>query len=144
MARCSAAGRTVTNLPTAARGPGVFAAAAHAIRIREVGVFNTTTTAFAAAVLACTATGTQVGALTEVCEDDPGYTPAGTAFTSQSADSTGTPIRQASIGAAIGAGVIWTFGDNGLFRPAGTGNGIIVSLPTGTGQHFDFYIVWDE
>lgn len=144
MARCSAAGRGVTNALTAARGPGVFAAAAHGIRIREVGVFNTTTTAVCYGLLICTATGTQAGALTEVCEDDPGYTPAGTAFTSQSADSTGTQARQASIGAAIGAGVIWTFGDNGLFRAAGTGNGVIINVPTGTAQFPDFYIIWDE
>ena len=144
MARCSAAVRTVTNLPTAARGPGVFAAAAHGIRLREVGAFNTTTTAVAVGLLICTASGTQVGGLTEVCEDDPGYTPQGTAFTSQSTDSTGTLARNASVGAAIGAGVIWTFGDNGLFRPAGTGNGVIITCPNGTAQHLDIYLLWDE
>lgn len=145
--RISAAGRTVTNLPTAARGPGVFSGSAGgASWIREVGVFNTTATAVAVGLLLCTATGTQVGGLTEVITDDPsnGNAPAETAFTSQSSDSTGTIIRQASLGAAIGSGVIWTFDPRQLEIAEGTGNGIIISCPTGTAQHLDFYIDWDK
>jgi hypothetical protein len=147
MARVSAAGRTVTNLPTTLRGPGVFAGATGgALIIREVGIFNTTTTAFAAGIAVCTATGTQVGGLTEYSISDPSRpASAATAFTSQSGDSTvaGT-IRQASVGAAIGAGVIFTFGELGVLILEGTGNGIIINCPTGTAQHFDFYIDWDE
>ena len=146
MARCSSAGRGVTNLPTATAGPGLFAVASHRLRLREVGVFNTTTTAFVVGLQRCTATGTQAGSLTETCDDDPVYTPIGNTFTSMStaATTSGAPSRQASVGAAIGAGVIWTFGDNGLVIPEGTANGVILNLPTGTGQFFDFYLVWDE
>lgn len=147
MARISAAGRTVTNLPTSVRGPGVFASASGgSFWVREIGVFNTTTTAFAASVVICSATGTQAGAITECNLDD--FTNAAadeTAFTSQSSDSTAVgTIRQASVGAAIGAGVIWTFPDRGIHIPEGTGNGIIIGCPTGTAQHFDFYIDWDK
>ena len=146
MARCSAAGRGVTNLPTSVRGPGLFAVASHRLRLREVGVFNTTTTAFAVGLIRCTATGTQAGSLTAKSDDDPVLTPAGNAFTSMSTDATttGAPARQASVGAAIGAGVIWTFGDNGLVIPEATTNGVILNLPTGTAQFFDFYLCWDE
>jgi hypothetical protein len=109
-------------------------------------VFNTTTTAFVVGLQRCTATGTQAGSLTETCDDDPVYTPIGNTFTSMSTAATpsGAPSRQASVGAAIGAGVIWTLGDNGLVIPEGTANGVILNLPTGTGQFFDFYLSWDE
>ena len=53
-------------------------------------------------------------------------------------------VRQASLGAAIGSGVIWTFGENGLYRPEGTGNGVVITCPTGTAQFLDFYFVFDE
>ena len=142
--RVYAAGRGVTNLPTAARGPSVYAIAGRPIYILEVGVFNTTTTAFAAALGRATAAGTTAGAVTEQAEDSE-YTPVATAFTSHSADATIAGLyAQASIGAAIGAGVIWTFGGKGLRIPAGTANGAVITCPTGTGQFFDFHFVWEE
>jgi len=146
MAIYQAAGRTVTNLPTAARGPGVFAGATSGkFWVREVKVFNTTTTAVAVAVLFCTVTGTQVGGLTEVQIDDPTAPAASeTAFTSQSSDSTGTPVEQASLGAAIGSGLIWTWGEKEFEIPEGTANGIIISCPTGTAQHLDFSLKWQK
>ena len=144
MARFSAAGRTVTNLPTAARGPGVFGSATGGQwYLREVGVFNTTATAVAVGLLQCTVTGTQVGTLTEVRTDDPSAAaPDEGAFTSQSSDSTGTIIRQASLGAAIGSGIIWTFDPGQVELLEGTANGIIITCPTGTAQHVDFYFDW--
>jgi hypothetical protein len=61
--------------------------------------------------------------------------------------STGPTITQSGyfqrLGAAIGAGVIWTFGTHGLIVDIGTANGVGV-IPTGTGQVCDAYIVWDE
>jgi hypothetical protein len=146
--RISAASRTVTNLPTAARGPGVFAGATGgAFRLREVGVFNTSTTAVNVGLAVCTATGTQVDGLTEYILDDPsnGNAPAETAFKSQSSDSTvAAVIRQASLGAAVGSGLIWTFGDAGVLIAEGTANGVIVTCPNGTAQHLDFYFDWEK
>ena len=82
--------------------------------MREIGVFNTTTTAFCVGVSVATATGTQVGAMTEYAEDET-HTPLATAFTSQSSASTiAAMIRQSTVGAAAGAGAIFTFGENGL------------------------------
>ena len=115
--RYSAAGRGVTNLPTTVRGPALFGGAtAGAFYVVEVGVFNTTTTAVCVGLAACTAAGTGAGSVTPYTEDDPTAPAAGqTVFTSQSGNSTvaGQP-RQASLGAAIGSGVIWTFGGRGL------------------------------
>jgi hypothetical protein len=145
MARCGAADRSVTNLPTAVRGPNLYCTADGGLRLREVGVFNTTTTAVCVGLGIATALGTVAGAATEFCEDDPGHTVLGIVNTSHSADATlAATVRRASLGAAIGSGVIWTFGDNGLYRPEGTGNGVVITCPTGTAQHVDFYFVWDE
>jgi hypothetical protein len=142
--RAYAAGRGVTNVPTAARGPNVYGIASRPLYIVEVGVFNTTTTAATAAAARATGAGTQAGAVTEISEDSE-ITPAATAFTSQSADATIAGVAtQASLGAAIGAGVIWTFGGKGLRIPAGTANGCVLTCPSGTGQFEDFYFVWEE
>jgi len=144
MARCSVAGRT-SAVPTAARGPSVYATAGVRPRIREVGVFNTTTTACAVGVAVASATGTQGAALTEDCESDPTHVVIATGFNTHTADATITQVnRQASLGAAIGAGAIFTFGEDGLVIDDATTNGVVITCPTGTGQHLDFYIVWDE
>jgi len=147
MAIFEVASRTVTNLPTTLRGPGIFAAATSGkFWIREVGIFNTTATAVCVGIIVCTASGTQVGGLTEYQIDDASApAPSETAFTSQSSDSTSAAtIRQASLGAAIGSGVIFTWGEKELEIAEGTGNGIVINCPTGTAQHVDFYLKWQK
>jgi hypothetical protein len=132
-------------VPTAARGPSVYATAGVKPRIREIGVFNTTATACSVAVKRATATGTQGAALVELCEDDDSHTVAATGFNTHTADATvAGGGRRASLGAAIGAGVIFTFGDNGFVLDNATTSGVVITCPDGTGQHLDFYIVWDE
>lgn len=144
MARCAVATRT-SAVPTAARGPSVYATTGIKPRIREIGVFNTTATACAVGVARATATGTQGAALTEVCLDDDSHTVIATGFNTHTADATvGACIRQASLAAAIGSGVIWTFGDDGLVLDNATTAGIVIVCPTGTGQHLDFHIEWAE
>jgi hypothetical protein len=142
MARCSVATRT-SAVPTAARGPSVYATTGVKPRIKEIGVFNTTTTACAVGIARATATGTQGAGLTEICEDDDSHTIIATGFNTHTADATvGACIRQASLGAAIGSGVIFTFDD--LVLDNATTAGIVIVCPTGTGQHLDFWITWDE
>jgi hypothetical protein len=142
MARCADATRT-SAVPTAARGPSVYATAALKPRIKEIGVFNTTAVACAVAVNRASATGTQGAGLTEVCLDDDSHTVIATGFNTHTADATvGAAIRQASLGAAIGSGVIFTFED--LVLDNATTAGIVITCPTGTGQHLDFYIEWLE
>jgi len=142
--RHSIAGRS-TVVGTAARaGASLFAVAATGGKVREVGVINTTSTAFAASVCRFTnATGVGAG-LTEA-DYDPAQPAACTGFAGHTADgAVGQCFRQASIGAAVGAGIVWTFGDSGLLIPVGTANGIGILCPTGTGQIFDYWIDWDE
>lgn len=147
MAEFSIAGRTVTNLPTPVRGPGLFAGATSGKAwLRQVGVTNTTATAVCVGIAICTATGTQVGGLTEYQTDDPSApAPSETAFTSQSSDSTvAATIRQVSLGAAIGSGFVFVFGEHEVELSEGTGNGAIINCPTGTAQHLDFWFKWDK
>lgn len=143
MARCAVSTRT-SAVPTAARGPSVYATTGVKPRIKEIGVFNTTSTACAVGVARASSTGTQGAGLTEVCETDDSHTIVATGFNTHTADATvGACVRQASLGASVGSGVIWTWED-GLVLDKATSAGIVIVCPTGTGQHLDFYITWDE
>ncbi len=125
----------------------LYAPAGSGGTIREIGVFNTTTTAVALHVIRLAATGTQGAGLTEAKHHTNSVAAAMTAFTTHSVDPTSGAVDmgyRASLGAAIGSGIIWTFGDAGLYIPLGTTNGIGVIVSTGTGQVCDAYLVWDE
>lgn len=114
-------------------------------RVMEVGVFNTTTTELAVALVRFTnATGVGAG-LTEVALSDPAQTAIATGFAGHTADgAVGSPIRQATLGAAKGSGVIWTFQEPGILIPNTTSDGLGIIVPTGTGQICDYYIEWEE
>jgi hypothetical protein len=144
MPRHSVAERTDA-LPTALRGPSVYAAADAGFALRECGVFNTTATAVRVGLIRWTATGTQGTALTEADWNANRKDTQAAAFNTHSVNATaGDVIRMATLGAAIGAGVIWTFESDELWVPEGTANGIGIYLPGGTGQHLDFYFDWEE
>jgi len=129
----------------------VYSAAATVGTLREVGCFNTTATAVAIQLVRLTATGTQGAGLVEA-RFNPKKPPAlCTAFTTHTADATlGDDLGyRAQLGAAVGSGVIWTFGDDGLQigEPdaiEGVANGIGIILENGTGQACQAYFVWDE
>jgi len=123
----------------------LFAVAGSGAALREVGIFNTTTTALAIALVRFTnATGVGAGqAEGEYDENAP--PPLSTIFAGHTADGgVGQVLRQATLGAAAGAGVIWTFGDSGLKIVLGTANGLGISVPTGAGQLCDLYMDWEE
>ena len=113
--------------------------------LREVGVFNTTAAALAIALARFTAA-TNVGAgQTEGEYDENAAPPSCTIFAGHTADGTvGQILRQATLGAFVGSGVIWTFGDKGIVIQPGTTNGLGIIVPTGTGQICDLYMEWDE
>jgi len=119
--------------------------------LREVGCFNTTATAVEVKLTRLTATGTQGAGLVEA-RHHPKKPPAlCTAFTTHTADATlGDDLGyRAALGAAIGSGVIWTFGDDGILigepdAVEAVTNGIGIILETGTGQICQVYFVWDE
>lgn len=128
----------------------LYATTAVRPRVVEIGVFNTTAVAVAVAVVRLSAgTGTQGAALTEVYEDDNSQAAVATGFNTHTVTPTtiSAALRQASLGAVIGSGVIWTFGGGktpGLIIPNTTTDAIGVIIPTGTGQICDIHVVWDE
>ena len=144
--RHSVAGRATvvgTNVRAIA---SVFSVASVGFKLRECGVFNTTATAVAVALARFTAA-TNVGTGLTEADYDAANPTAVTAFAGHTGDGTvGQVFRQASLGGAVGSGVIWTFGDAGVFVPAvaGTTSGVGVVVENGTGQIAQAYIVWDE
>jgi hypothetical protein len=142
-ARASGAGSNI--LPIGS----IFSAAAINFRLREIGVFNTTTTAMVVGLARLgTNQGTPGTGLTETSHDFSTATASCTTFNTHTAQGTMTLTDlgyRATLGAAAGAGVIWTFGgDLGINANVGTTNGIGIYVPTGTGQITDFYLVWEE
>ena len=126
----------------------LFPSATNQAHVYEVGVFNTTTTPFDIYLARITAGGTVGAGLAETPLGNPAMVAGCMAFTTHTG---GTPTFvdlgfRASIGAAIGAGVIWTFGEEGIELPAtaGTTNGIGVVVENGTGQVAQAYIGWKE
>jgi hypothetical protein len=145
MPRCSF-GMRGTVVGTSARAMmSIFSTASGGFRLVEVGVFNTTTTAVAIALARFTAA-TNVGTgQTEGEYDTDAVPPLATVFAGHTGDGTvGQILRQATLGAAAGAGVIWTFGNGGILGPSGTANGIGITVPQGTGQICDLEFTWDE
>lgn len=136
------AGAGSTTLPIAS----LFAPAAANPLIYEVGVFNTTATAVAIALRRATALGTPGTGREELFIDDENATATATLVDTHTVAPTLTAgaVRVGSLGAAIGSGVIWTFGERGLRVPAGTGNGVCIVPLTGTGQICDVYVEWAE
>ncbi len=123
----------------------VFGAASNGFRLVEVGVINTVGTAVSILLSRFTAVGTAGAGLTESAWD-PTVPAICTAFTTHTGDATlGDDLGFRTILAAVvGAGVVWTFGKNGIASPVGTANGIGPILATGTGQVCDCWMVWDE
>lgn len=147
MARFSAGGRSTIAATSALPCFSLYATAGVRARVVEVGVFNTTTTACVVALQRFTTTGTQGSAISVIPEFDVEQAATATPKNGHTVGPTITSgvARQASLGAAIGSGVIWTWPDAGpLEIAAATTNGVGVTCPTGTGQVVDFYIVWLE
>ena len=147
--KLSVAGRSSVVGTSSRAIASVFSASTMGFRMREIGVFNTTSTAVSVALTRFTAS-TAVGALTTTVRWDPGINQTAP-WTSSYAGHTGdggvgvsTYIRYGSLGAAIGSGIIWTFGGEGVVVDAGTANGIGIVIPTGTGQTLDYYYDWEE
>jgi hypothetical protein len=146
MARYSAGVKTAagsTTLPIMS----LYAAAASAGSIYEIGVFNTTATAVDLKLVRLTSAATQGAGLVEAKHNPDSVAASCTAFTTHS--STGPTLGddlgfRASLGAAIGAGMIWTFGSTGLRIPVGVANGVGVIVENGTGQVCQAYFVWEE
>ncbi len=146
MARYSIAGRASAAATATLPAVSLFAAAAVGGRIREIQIYNTTATAFALSLRRFTALGTQGAGLTEIPHEVDVPAASCTGYDAHTVTPTivAGVIAQATLGAAVGSGLIWTFGDQGLVLKIGTGSGYGILCPTGTGQVFDYTIIWDE
>ena len=149
MARFSAAWRTTGAGSTTLPIGSLYATAAKRPVLVEVGVFNSTTTAVVIALRRFSATGTQGSTISALPEDDVSQAAVATAKDTHTVTPTITAgyLRVASLGAAIGSGIIWTFGGgktSGLVIPNTTGDGIGLIVHTGTGQICDVSFTWDE
>lgn len=135
------AGAGSTTLPIASLYSG---GATNRPRIREIGVFNTTSTAVALTIQRLTTAGTQGAGQTEDPQDTD-VAAVATAFDTHSvAPTLDNAVRVFDLAAAVGAGIIFTFGGSGLWIPPGTANGVGVVVTTGTGQVCDVNFTWEE
>jgi hypothetical protein len=123
----------------------VYAGAAIAGTFRECGVFNTTATGVAVKLARASTTGTQGGSVT-AAKYNPDSAAAGMGgFNTHTVAPTITDAGyRAQLGAAVGSGVVWTFGDLGIRLAAAVTNGLCVVVENGTGQVCQIYFVWDE
>jgi len=145
MSRYSAGAKTTagsTTLPLFS----VYAGNSASGTLREFGVFNTTVTAVDLELVRLSSTGTR-GAATGIGRHS---SLANSAQCGAYESHTGAPTiaerlgYRATLGAAVGAGMIFTFGDVGLEIPFGS-NGIGIIVASGsTGQICQTYAVWDE
>jgi len=147
MARYSA-GMTAAGAGTTVRPIfGVLNTAAMAARTVEIGIFNTTAVACTYELVYITG-GTPGATVTAFCHDnDSVATPIALAKQLWTADATITAKTgyRAVLGAAIGSGVILTFGGSsgGIQVPLGATVALGL-VPIGTGQVCEVYQVWQE
>jgi hypothetical protein len=145
MARYSAGAKTgagSTTLPLIS----LYSAAAVGAKLREIGITNTSVTAVDLKLVRLTTAGTQGAGLVEGKHDPDSAAASCTAFTSHTvAPTLGDDMGyRVSLNGSVGAGVIWSFGDQGIRIPVGTANGLGVIVENGTGQACEIYLVWDE
>lgn len=144
MARFAVSGRATIAGTSALPLVSLYGTASVSAEILEIGLWNTTANAVTVAAVRLSSTGTQGAGLTEVPEDDPVHVALATGFAGHTAGPTiGGEVRRATLGAAVGSGVIWTFAP-GLEIERATTAGVGIIVPTGTGQILDYYISWIE
>lgn len=147
MARYSA-GAKATAVGSTARGIiSLWGATGSGGTVREIGITNSSSVNFDVVLRRLTAQGAGVGTnLTEGKQNSNSPAAAMSAYSVATVDHTvGDDLGyRASLGAAVGAGVVFTFGADGLTIPAGTANGIGLLLENGTAQAAQVYVVWDE
>ena len=146
MARYSVGTRSAGTGSTTLATGSLFAAANNDVYVIEVGAFNTTTTEVSIALRRWTAVGTAGAGLTEIPWEPDTTAATATAFDTHTVTGTitGGFYTAATLGAAAGSGIVWTFGNKGIRIPKGTGNGLAIMPGTGSGQILDWYMIWDE
>ena len=143
-------GVPTTTLPA----PSLISATSKAGLIRTIEAFNTTTTAEHIALRRFSTAGTPGSTINSgsypVLEDGSVIAPALTLkdlFTSTAPTLVNGIIRAAPLGATIGWGVMWTFGEQGIMVPRTSSGGtahVGILSATGTAQVNDVAFEWDE
>lgn len=131
---------------TAARAMmGLFAPASTNGKLRQASAFNSTSTALAVALARFTnATGVGAGQ-TEGEYDEDAPPPLCTIFAGHTADGgVGQSLETGSLGAAVGSGLFFTYGESGILIQPGTANGLGLLCHSGSGQVCDVTYHWDE
>lgn len=123
----------------------VYSGASGPTKVREIGIFNTTSNAVSFRLVRLTSTGTRGSTLTAAeIESDAAAALSAAYDTHTVAPTLGDDLGyRATLAAAPGAGIVWTFEDEALRIAVGTGNGIGI-VPVGTGQVLDWYVQWEE
>jgi hypothetical protein len=123
---------------------GLVSTAAVAPTLREIGLFNTTSTACTYRLVTFTG-GTAGAAQVErrYRRDSPVAVVAASGLWTVDATISEDTGYRIVCGAAVGSGGILTFGDTGLEGDLGATAGFGL-VPVGTGQVCEVYFVWDE
>jgi hypothetical protein len=124
----------------------LYSSAAVNMRVREVGISNTTAVAVCVGLCRLSTAGTGGAALTEQALDGTAVAASCQAVNTHTVAPTLADLGiRITLGAAVGSAVIWTFPDDvGVNAPVGVTNGIGIYIPTGTGQVVDWYMKWEE
>lgn len=120
-------------------------AATPRVRVLEIGIFNTAATTCIVSLERQTTLGTTSTTVVPQPGDTGDATSTvllGTAWSAAPA-STAVPLRRITLSAAIGAGVIWTFGKNDLVIPASSSL-ILMNRAGTTAGIMTGYVVTDE
>ena len=117
------------------------------IRITEIGVFNTTTTAVNLVLCRLSTAGTPGASATSRLTDAADAATA-VGVLKNTYSSTAPTTTELGIGfplpAAVGAGIVLTFPDDTLTIPATANAGIGLLVESGTGQAVRVYLRWSE
>jgi hypothetical protein len=145
MARYTAGGLTgagSTTLPISS----LYSTAAMRIRVREIYVFNTATTAVALRLVRLSTTGTRGAAFAtgSLYAEDP-TAALGVAYNTHTGGPTMTDLGfRTVLGAAAGSGMIWSFEDYVMTIGATANAGIGIVVDNGTGQACQVSWSWTE
>lgn len=124
---------------------GLMNGASNTFILREAGITNTTSTNSPFHLALLTAAGTIVSTPAQTPHRYLGPTSTCDAVTWSADPTVGATLGyRHMLGAAIGAGVIWTFGGDGIQTNVGIANGVSLALESGTGVAVEAYMIWDE
>src|SRR5690349_1868011 len=127
MARTAVAYRATGAGTTTLPSTSIYSLGTGDLWLVEVGVTNTTVTAYELSLVRLTSAGTQGASAGTVTYEEgaSNLTAKWAAVQAHTvAPTLGPEVRRTSVGASIGSGIIFTFGGRGLLIPSGTANGL--------------------